>query len=98
MLALPFAAAPALPIVPGPAESAAAQDPYVPPVELAPVPIALLVDIGSGQTLYAKDADRRFVPASITKVMTLYVAFELMAHGQLDPSARFRMSEDAWKH
>lgn len=98
MLVLPFAAAPALPTVPGPAESAAAQDPHVPPAELAPVPIALLVDIGSGQTLYAKDPNRRFVPASITKVMTLYVAFELMAHGQLDPNARFRMSEDAWKH
>ena len=92
-LALPFAAAPARP-----AQPVAPADARTPPAELGPVPVALLVDIGSGQTLYAKDPDRRFVPASITKVMTLYVAFELMAHGQLDPNSRFRMSEDAWKH
>lgn len=92
-LALPLTAAPSRRVDP-----AALSDPRVPPAELAPVPIALLVDLGSGQTLYAREPDRRFVPASITKVMTLYVAFELMAHGQLDPNTRFRMSEDAWKH
>ena len=35
-----------------------------PPLE---VPIALLVDLSSGQTLYAREPDRRFMPASITK-------------------------------
>ncbi len=94
VLALPLAAAPAqvgeLP--------AAAADPLAPPASLDPVPVALLVDLGSGQTLYAKQPDRRFVPASITKVMTLYVAFELIKRGQLDPATNFRMSEDAWKH
>ena len=92
MLALPFAAAPARPVAPP-----APVDPYVAPAEVAPVPIALLVDLGSGQTLYAKEPDRRFVPASITKVMTLYVAFELIGRHQLDPNARLRMSEGAWK-
>jgi len=97
-LALPFAAAPAQipPASSEPAEQAPA-DWRSPPASLAPVPIALLVDLGSGQTLYARDADRRFVPASITKVMTLYVAFELISRGQLDPNAVFRMSAEAEK-
>ena len=93
-LLLPLTAAPAR----APESSPAIYDARVPPPELAPVPIALLVDLGSGQVLYSKDPDRRFVPASITKVMTLYVAFELLSRGQLSPTAMFRMSEDAWKH
>jgi len=72
-------------------------DANLPPAELAPVPVALLVDLGSGQVLYAKEPDRRFVPASITKVMTLYVAFELLARGQLRPEQVFRMSEGAYR-
>lgn len=93
-LALPFAAAPARPLEP---VGQAPADWRSPPASLAPVPVALLVDLGSGQTLYAKDPDRRFVPASITKVMTLYVAFELISRKQLDPNAVFRMSEEAQK-
>jgi D-alanyl-D-alanine carboxypeptidase (penicillin-binding protein 5/6) len=65
---------------------------------MASVPIGLLVDLGSGQTLYSKEEDRRFVPASITKVMTIYVAFEMLKRGQLHPNQRFRMSEEAYKH
>lgn len=76
-------------------------DAAIPPAEVDPVPVALLVDLGSGQVLYAKEPDRRFVPASITKVMTLYVAFELLARGQLHTDQVFRMSDDAfrkWHH
>lgn len=47
------------------------------------VPIALLVDISSGQTLYAREPDRRFMPASVTKVMTTFLAFERLAQGRL---------------
>jgi len=46
-------------------------------------PIAYLIDLSSGQTLYARDIDRRFVPASITKVMTTLVAFDMLADGKL---------------
>jgi len=73
-------------------------DPHQPPASLDPIPLAILVDLGSGQVLYAKEPDRRFMPASITKVMTLYVAFELISRGQLNENQTFRMSEDAWKH
>lgn len=47
------------------------------------IPIALLVDLSNGQVLYSKQPRRRFVPASVTKVMTAYTAFELVQDGKL---------------
>ncbi len=64
--------------------------PAVPTAQEAPV--AMLVDLSSGQVLHARDPDRRFVPASVTKVMTLYLAFEQIAAGKLDPDQVFAMS------
>jgi serine-type D-Ala-D-Ala carboxypeptidase (penicillin-binding protein 5/6) len=58
----------------------------------ADAPVAMLVDISSGQVLHARNPDRRFMPASVTKVMTLYLAFELIAAGKLDPAQVFSMS------
>lgn len=58
-------------------------------------PITLLVDMGSGQTLLSKDPDRRFVPASITKVMSAFVAFEMIQNGELDERQVFTFSEQA---
>ncbi len=58
----------------------------------AEAPVALLVDITSGQVLHARAPDRRFAPASVTKVMTLYLAFELIEAGRLDPAQVFAMS------
>ena len=57
----------------------------------------MLVDVTSGQVLHARDIDRRFVPASITKVMTLYHAFELIEEGKLDPSQIMTMPEETWR-
>lgn len=56
--------------------------------------MALLVDVSSGQTLYARDPDRRFLPASVTKVMTAYVAFEQIARDRLHPRQQFRVSPE----
>jgi D-alanyl-D-alanine carboxypeptidase (penicillin-binding protein 5/6) len=52
----------------------------------------MLVDLGAGQVLHASHADARFVPASVTKVMTLYLAFELIEQGKLDPAQIFTMT------
>lgn len=60
----------------------------------AEAPVALLVDLGSGQVLHARNPDRRFMPASVTKVMTLYLAFELMKQGKLYPDQVFTMRPD----
>lgn len=64
--------------------------PAIPRADEAPV--AMLVDITSGQVLHARNPDRRFMPASVTKVMTLYLAFELIEQGRLDPAQVFTMS------
>ena len=47
------------------------------------IPVALLVDLSTGQTLFSREPDRRFVPASVTKVMTVYTAFDLIDRGKL---------------
>jgi D-alanyl-D-alanine carboxypeptidase (penicillin-binding protein 5/6) len=60
----------------------------------AEAPVALLVDLGSGQVLHARNPDRRFMPASVTKVMTLYLAFELMKAGRLHRDQVFTMSPE----
>ncbi|MEN8677783.1 MAG: serine hydrolase, partial [Alteriqipengyuania sp.] len=59
-------------------------------------PIAYLVDLSSGQTLYARDIDRRFVPASITKVMTTLVAFDMLAAGKLRPDQRMPYRDETF--
>ncbi|MXO83600.1 D-alanyl-D-alanine carboxypeptidase [Altererythrobacter aestiaquae] len=59
----------------------------------------MLVDLQSGQTLHADSADRRFIPASITKVMSIFVAFEMLKAGEIRSDQTFTMSEgvaDDW--
>lgn len=60
-------------------------------------PIALLVDVSSGQTLFARDADRRFMPASMTKVMTTYLAFQRLNDGKLFQNQITAMRPDTFK-
>lgn len=67
------------------AAPAAAEPPGPPSAEQAP--IALLVDASSGQTLFARRAETRFLPASMTKAMTALVAFDLIRAGRLDEQA-----------
>lgn len=57
------------------------------PPGVAAAPIALLADFSSGQVLYARAADQRFWPASMTKAMTALVAFDLIAAGKLREDA-----------
>lgn len=60
-------------------------------------PIAMLVDLSSGQTLFARQEDRRFMPASITKVMTTMVAFEWMEQGKLFPQQVMTLRPDTFR-
>lgn len=60
-------------------------------------PIALMLDVGSGRVLYARDAHRRFVPASITKIMTSYVAFDLIEKGKLRLDQRIPMRPETFR-
>lgn len=65
----------------------------MPPAEIDPIPVSMLVDLGSGQVLWARQPDLPFVPASVTKVMTAYVAFEQIQRGTLKPEQEFMVSE-----
>ena len=67
----------------------------VPSQETAP--IAYLVDATNGQVLFSREADRRFMPASITKVMTTFLAFEWMEEGRLFPQQVFTIRPDTWR-
>lgn len=59
------------------------------PVPAAQAPILLLVDLSAVQTLFARGAEQPFLPASMTKAMTLLVAFDLIRAGRLSEDAMF---------
>jgi D-alanyl-D-alanine carboxypeptidase (penicillin-binding protein 5/6) len=62
-----------------------------------PAPIAYLEDLSSGAVLYAKEADRRIPPASMAKMMTVYVAFDLIKQGKLKLDQTFEVRPETWK-
>lgn len=80
---LPLLAVLALPATVGGATPAAPTQLLAPPREADAAPVALVVDLSAGQTLYAREAERPFLPASMTKAMTALVAFDLIAAGKL---------------
>jgi D-alanyl-D-alanine carboxypeptidase len=51
-----------------------------------------VVDVGNGRTLQALAADQAHYPASLTKMMTLYLLFEAMDRGKLSAGSRMRVS------
>ena len=58
---------------------------------------AILQDFYSGEILYEKDADISIYPASMTKIMTSIIAFDLMKSGDLSLDEKFIISEKAWR-
>ena len=58
---------------------------------------AILKDYLSGEILYEKDADLSIYPASMTKIMTSIIAFELIDNGELSMDDKFIISENAWR-
>ena len=57
----------------------------------------ILMDAGTGMVLAEKNADEPMFPASMSKIMTLYVVFEHLADGQLDLEDTFTVSKKAWR-
>jgi D-alanyl-D-alanine carboxypeptidase len=58
---------------------------------------ALVIDAKSGLVLYSEDADRLWHPASLTKLMTAYLAFEALRDGKLTIQSELKVSENAHK-
>jgi len=58
---------------------------------------AILQDFHSGEILYEKEPDRSIYPASMTKIMTSIIAFDLIKSGDLSLEDKFIVSERAWR-
>ncbi len=58
---------------------------------------AILQDFLSGEILYEKEPDRSIYPASMTKIMTSIIAFDLIKSGDLSLDEKFIISEKAWR-
>src|SRR6185312_9045451 len=62
-----------------------------------PAKVAYLYDLNSGAVLYAKNPDARMPPASMAKMMTTEVAFELIDKGQLSPNKICTVRPETWQ-
>ncbi len=60
-------------------------------------PIAFLKDMQTGRILLAKDADKRIPPASMGKMMSVYVAFKLIKAGEANLDQLILVREETWK-
>ena len=58
---------------------------------------AILQDYHSGEILYEKEPDLMIFPASMTKIMTTIIAFEMLKKGDLNLDDKFFVSENAWR-
>ena len=58
---------------------------------------AYLVDVLSGKVLFEKNKEQKISPASITKIMTAIVAFDLIKKGDLKLEEKFKVSKNAWR-
>ena len=62
-----------------------------------PARVAFLIDLSSGAVLYEKNADVRMPPASMAKMMTTDVAFELIDKGQLSLGKMCTVRPETWQ-
>ncbi|AYV48877.1 peptidase M15 [Caulobacter flavus] len=74
---------------------ASAQIPYLQLNAAEPKYAAIVIDANSGEVLYDKRADSPRYPASVTKVMTLYLTFEALSEGRLKLTDRVPISPRA---
>jgi D-alanyl-D-alanine carboxypeptidase (penicillin-binding protein 5/6) len=59
-------------------------------------PIAYLLDMASGAVLYRKSSDKPIPPASMAKMMTVYVVFGLLQSGKLEKSTELTVRLETW--
>ncbi|MCA8930812.1 MAG: D-alanyl-D-alanine carboxypeptidase, partial [Alphaproteobacteria bacterium] len=56
---------------------------------------AIVVDVKTGKTLYSQNADGKRYPASLTKMMTLYLLFDALESGDIKLTSRIAFSAHA---
>ena len=64
---------------------------------LTPAKQAYITDFESGKVLFAKNAEAPMKPASMAKIMTVFVVFQRLADGSLQLENKFLVSEKAWR-
>ena len=57
----------------------------------------ILIDFDSNKVIYEEEADSQIYPASMTKIMTTIIAFDLLKSEKLDLDDKFLVSENAWR-
>ena len=58
---------------------------------------AVVMDYDTGNILFNKSAEQRIFPASMSKLMTIYILFEALAEGKINLDSEFHVSKKAWK-
>jgi len=67
---------------------------FAAPAQAAPY-AAMVMDARTGEVLHSRNADTRLHPASLTKMMTLYIAFEAVRRGEITMDTRVTISSHA---
>ncbi len=67
------------------------------PTFTTPAPVAYMKDMSSGAVLFARDAGRRIPPASMAKMMTTHVAFDLIQKGDLKLGQMMTVNPETWR-
>ena len=62
-----------------------------------PATVAFMKDLSSGAILFQKNPDQRIPPASLAKMMTVYVAFDMIKKGQLHLNDMATVNPETWK-
>ena len=62
-----------------------------------PAKVAYMKDLSSGAVLYSKNANMRMPPASMAKMMTVYVAFDLIKKGELKLDQMVTVRPETWR-
>lgn len=67
------------------------------PSFVSEAPIAYMTDLSSGAVLFSRDADKQIPPASMAKMMTVYVAFDLLKKGEIKLDHKMTVSPETWR-
>ena len=67
------------------------------PTYQSAAPIAYMVDLSSGAVLFDKDADRKIPPASMAKMMSAYVVFDMLESGKLSLEQKITVTPEVWQ-
>ena len=67
---------------------------FATPAQAAPY-AAMVIDARSGEVLHSRNADTRLHPASLTKMMTLYIAFQAVENGEITLDTKVRITQKA---